>query len=111
MQQTNEQSGSRQQNDEPEEILPPDVENFLLSHPETGDDDTAIAKLQRQTPTKSEMFEAVFSPFHLLSALLSRDKTFASAIGSQPLVTASVLEVVNDDITVLLDAQYVSRSW
>jgi hypothetical protein len=101
VQQTIEQSDSRDgDNDE----TPQGVEDFLLSHPEINNDDILATKIQ-QPPTKSEMFDAVFSPFHLLSSLLSRDKKFASTIGSQPLIMGSVIELVEDRFTELLDAQ------
>ena len=102
MQQTVEQSDSR---DGDNEDMPQGVEDFLLSHPEVNNDDVLATKIPRPPPTKSEMFDAVFSPFHLLSSLLSRDKKFASTIGSQPLIMGSVIELVDDHFTELLDAQ------
>ena len=102
MQQTIEQTDSRDgDNDE----APHTVQDFLLSHPEIDSDDVIATRLPQQAPTKSEIFDAVFSPFHLLSALLARDKTFASTIGSQPLVMGSVIDLIDDRFTALLDAQ------
>ncbi len=51
------------------------------------------------------MIEASFSPFNLLPALLARDKQFASAIGSQPLVGGSVIEMIDETTMALLDQQ------
>ena len=107
LQQTIEQSESCLPEADFEDATSQDVEDYLLSRPETNNDGTPTAKAQEQPPTKSEKFEAVFSPFHLLSALLSRDKKFASSIGSQPLVTASITDIIDERITDLLDDQYV----
>ena len=101
VQQTIEQNDSY---DGDSEEAPHNVEDFLLSHPEIPSDDVLATKIP-QPPTKSEMFESVFSTFHLLSALLSRDKKFASNIGSQPLIMGTVIELVEDRFTELLDTQ------
>jgi len=77
-----------------------DVGDFLLS--QQGTDTDAIFDSK---PTRSEMIEASFSPFNLLPALLARDKQFASAIGSQPLVGGSVIEMIDETTMALLDQQ------
>lgn len=104
MQQTNEQNQSQDgEDDEPLHT----VQDFLLSHPEIDNDDVESTRLPQHATTKSEVFDAIFSPFHLLSALLARDKTFASTIGSQPIVKGSVIELIDDRFTALIDTQYV----
>ncbi|KAK3704703.1 hypothetical protein LTR37_013677 [Vermiconidia calcicola] len=84
-----------------------DVEHFLLSYPETNGGVAGTADAQRLQPTKSERLEATFGVFSLLPALVARDKHFASSIGSQPMVTTSILEVVDEQASVLLDAHLV----
>ena len=103
VQQTIEQTDSRDGDDD--DVPPHSVQDFLLSHPEIDNDDVFATRLPQQAPTKSEMFDAIFSPFHLLSTLLARDKTFASKISSRPLVKGSVIELVDDRFTALLDSQ------
>lgn len=105
VQQISDQSNARQSRDNSEEVSQYDVEDFLLSHPQTDDNDATPVKRSQKQPTKSEMFQSLFSPIHLLSALLSRDKTFASSVGSQPLAPISILDIVDESVTVLLDAQ------
>lgn len=105
VQQTVEQSGPQPHIADFEDVTSPDVEDYLLSRPETNSDGTPAAKAKQQLPTKSEMFEAVFSPFHLLSALLSKDRNFASSIGSQPLVQQAITDIVDERVSHLLDAQ------
>lgn len=102
VQQTVEQNNSEDGDTEEESQ---NVEEFLLSHPEIDNDDVLATKIPKPPPTKSEMFDAVFSPFHLLSSLLSRDKRFASTIGSQPLIRDTVIELVDHRFTDLLDGQ------
>ena len=89
-------------NDDFEESITQNIDDFLLSHPERTNDG---AHVRPTKPSKSEMAEAMTSPTHLLTALLTRDKGFASAIGSQPQVTASIMEVIDDRATILLDEQ------
>ena len=100
---TIEQSASEPQNTDFEETTFQDVEHYLLSRPEMNNDGINVASTQQQSPTKSEMFEAVFSPFHLLSALLSKDKNFAYSIGSQPVVAISHLKKIDNEWAGLLD--------
>lgn len=102
-QQSTEQSNANEQMEDFEETISRDVDDFLLSRPEGAGVDAA----EQKPPNKHELFEAMLNPFHLMSALLSRDKDFASAIGSQPMVTTSVLTLVDESSTVLLDKQSV----
>ena len=105
---------TEQQSIEPSDVLQPNrgfddttaehVDDFLLSHPETHEDGIVN---QQSRPSKSEIGEAMTSPCHLLAALLSRDKRFASSIGSQPQVSTSVLQVIDDRTAVLLDQRSV----
>lgn len=83
-----------------EEDVSHDVGDFLLSQQEATADTVFGSK-----PTKSEMIEASFSPFNLLPALLARDSQFASAIGSQPLVGGSIIELLDEMTMALLDHQ------
>lgn len=96
-------NASSEPNDDFEDPLSHDVDGFLLSHPESKDDDAPVLKKQR--PNKKEVSEAMASAYHLLAALLLRDKHFASSIGTQPLVTQSVLELVDEGTMALLDSQ------
>ena len=101
------ESTEQQPNEETEdfeETISRDVDDFLLSRPVNA----GVDATQQKPPNKQELFEAMLNPFHVMSALLARDKTFASAIGSQPVVIASVLSLVDDSSTVLLDRQSVS---
>lgn len=98
-------TSSSEPNENFEESVSQDVDDFLLSHPETQDDGATVAKPQQQRPSKKEVSESMASAFHLLAALLSRDKQFASSIGSQPLVNQSVVELIDDGNTALLDSQ------
>jgi hypothetical protein len=85
-----------------EDDISHDVEHFLFSKPEA---DVEEALGTREPPTRSELIEASFSLFHFLPILLSRDAAFASSIGSQPLVRQSVLDLIDDETTALLDNQ------
>ena len=104
-QQFNQSSDTRPQNGDFEDTASRDVEGFLLSHPQENDDDADFAAVHQLRPTKSEICEAVFSQYHLLGALLSRDKQFASSIGAQSHLVSSVLDKMDDQVLALLDSQ------
>lgn len=88
-----------------EEASSQGVEGFLLAQPEVVEDAASDIKAKQQRPTQKEVSESMTSAYHLMSVLLSRDKHFASSIGSQPLVSQSVVELINDATTALLDSQ------
>ena len=86
----------------PDEDVSPDVEDFLLSKPDTGAENAAEVRV-RQLPTRSEMTQATLSPYNLLPVLLSRDNAFASSISTRPTVHVTVLELIDHHTTELLD--------
>lgn len=91
-----------------EDEISHDVGNFILSDPEVVEDEQGSSKRPPALPpTKTEMIEACFSPFHMLPALLARDGHFASTIGSQPLVRQTVIELIDEEMTKVLDRQCV----
>ena len=99
-------SSSNKPREDFEETITQDVDDFLLSRPEVDESGaTTVVSMQRKRPSKKEVSEAMTSAFHLLAALLAKDKHFASSIGSQPLVHQSILELVNDENAALLDNQ------
>jgi len=83
-----------------------EVEDFLFSHPETAGDAKAAPRTRDERPSSSEMAEVVCTPYHLFSALLSRDRRFASALRTPPRRVASVLDIVDDEIAAVLDSWY-----
>ena len=85
-----------------EDINDENVGDFLLTRARRKDGGPDDA---RARPSKSEIVQAMISPFHLLSALLSRDKHFATSIVPKQVPAGSILDVVNDHLTVLLDRQ------
>ncbi|KAK3115619.1 hypothetical protein LTR53_004826, partial [Teratosphaeriaceae sp. CCFEE 6253] len=89
-----------QEQDELAELASLEVEDFLLSQPETE----VEQRTRGVQPSRSEISEVVLTPYHLFSALLSRDSQFASLLSSPPHAAPDILDLVSHDTATVLDA-------
>ncbi|KAK5721197.1 hypothetical protein LTR17_014757 [Elasticomyces elasticus] len=93
--------GERRDDEELMGIAALEVEDFLLSYPEEGSvGGVVVANVK---PTRSEMSEAFLRPYHLFTALLGRDRSFARELGAVVGGVPEVLEVVTIEMAGVLD--------
>lgn len=73
-----------------------------MAHPDG--ERSHVGEVRNMKPSKMELSTSLLSPFHLLTALLERDKHFASNIApEQPPPAASILEIVDNQTAAVLD--------
>jgi len=64
-----------------------------------------VAEIKNMKPGKLELSTSLLSPFHLLAALLERDKHFACSITPEKTRHSSILDLIDEDIAALFDQQ------
>ncbi|KAK5686629.1 hypothetical protein LTS10_002751 [Elasticomyces elasticus] len=103
--------GERRDDEELMGIASLEVEDFLLSYPEEGKEGSVgggggvVANVK---PSRSEMSEAFLRPYHLFTALLARDRSFAREVGAVVGgVQEDVLRVVGKEEAGVLDRSLV----
>lgn len=79
------------------------MEEFLMAHPEGYR--SFVSDLKTKTPNKMELSTSLLSPFHLLAALLERDKHFASMIIPEKAPASSAIGLIDDKVARVLDRQ------
>lgn len=84
-----------------DETAEKDLEDFLMAHPDG--ERPHIGEMRNMKPSKMELSTSLLSPFHLLTALLERDKHFASKIAPEDPPTSSILDIVDDHTAEVLD--------
>ncbi|KAK4911883.1 hypothetical protein LTR49_019598 [Elasticomyces elasticus] len=81
-----------------------EVEDFLLSYPEEGKEGGVVGGVVGNVkPSRSEMSEAFLRPYHLFTALLGRDRSFARELGVVVGGVGDVLGVVGEEGAGVLD--------
>ncbi|KAK5737218.1 hypothetical protein LTR17_006828 [Elasticomyces elasticus] len=83
-----------------------EMEDFLLSYPEEGKEGSVgggVGGVANVKPTRSEMSEAFLRPYHLFTALLGLDRSFARELGGGASSVPEVLEVVTVEMAGVLD--------
>ena len=85
----------------------PDPEDFVLLMLNDRDGDPSrIIALNHERPTNVQLMQAITKTFDLTSALLARDKRFASSVaGLQDTVPVTISELIDEDMAALLDHQ------
>lgn len=89
-----------------DETAEKDLEDFLMSHPDG--ERAYISEIKHMRPTKMEMSTSLLSPFHLLTALLERDKHFASSMQPENPCAQSIVDLIDDSVAAALDQWYAS---
>jgi hypothetical protein len=83
------------------------LEDFLLLHPENVNGTATAVKILthvRDTKlSKSELSETLITPYQLFTAMLSKDKHFASALRPPPQSHTSVVDFTNDMMLQICD--------
>ena len=84
-----------------------EFQGYLLS--ELAEDSTELPEeLVKDTPNTNDMFEAMISPPHLMSAMLSRNRCFGSSIVSNTTGKSGPLsQLITNGMATLLDEKYV----
>ena len=73
-----------------------------MAHPD-GSEGAYISEMKAMRPSKMELSTSLLSPFHLLTALLERDKHFGSCITPKDPPASSIMDFIDDSAAVVLD--------
>lgn len=74
-----------------------------MAHPDG--ERSVIGDVRKIKPGKMDLSASLLSPFHLMTALLERDKNFASSILPDGPPGSSILDVVDRNTVAALDQQ------
>lgn len=86
-----------------EETAEKDFKDFLMANP--NGEPAHLGEIRNMKSSKMELSTSLLSPFHLMGALLERDKHFASNILPDDPSAACISDIVDDSIAIALDPQ------